>query len=108
MPLAAADSGTSAAGVIGVILLVILAVAAYWAPTLVAWLRHVPNVGSVAVIDGLLGWTVIGWIIALAMACRDTRPQQIAVVPYAPLPPPQYPPQPPPYNTGPGPGWPAS
>lgn len=104
MPLAASGSGSSAGGVILTIALLIFAVAAYWAPTLVAYLRHVPNVGSVAVIDGLLGWTVIGWIIALAMACRDTRPQQIAVVPYAPLPqPPQYPPQVPPFDTG-GPG----
>ena len=107
MPLAAASSGSSAGGVILTIILIMAAITAYWAPTLVAYLRHVPNIGSVAVIDGLLGWTVIGWIVALAMACRDTRPQQIAVVPYAPLPqPPPYPPQVPPFDTGPrGPGF---
>lgn len=101
MPLADSSSGATAGSAILTIVLVILAVAAYWAPTLVAYLRHVPNVGSVAVIDGLLGWTVIGWIVALAMACRDTRPQQIAVVPYAPVPqPPPVPPQLPPFDTG--------
>lgn len=101
MPLAASSAGASAGSVILTIVIVIFAVAAYWAPTLVAWLRHVPHVGSVAVIDGLLGWTVVGWIIALAMACRDTRPQQIAVVPYAPIPqPPPPPPQVPPFSTG--------
>jgi Superinfection immunity protein len=60
-------------------------IAAYWTPTAVAWIRHVPNVGSVTVINGLLGWSVIGWIVALAMACRSKHPQQIAVVPYAPV-----------------------
>jgi hypothetical protein len=103
MTLAAASTGSSAGGAVLAIVFVIFGVAAYWAPTLVAWLRHVPNVGSVAVIDGLLGWTVIGWIVALAMACRDTRPQQIAVVPYAPVPqPPPQAPQLPPFDAGPG------
>ena len=30
-----------------------------------------PNDGSVIVVNVLLGWTVVGWIIALAMACRS-------------------------------------
>ena len=28
--------------------------------------------GSIAVINILLGWTVIGWVVALAMAVADT------------------------------------
>ena len=47
------------------------AIAAYWTPTLIAFIRHVPNRGSVAVVDFFLGWTVIGWIVALAMAVRS-------------------------------------
>lgn len=58
------------------------ALAAYFAPAIVAVLRRVPNTGSVIVIDLLLGWTVIGWIAALAMACRS-KPR-----PYAAWPPP--------------------
>jgi hypothetical protein len=46
----------------------------YFVPTIVAWLRHVPGKGSVTVVNVFLGWTVIGWIVALAMACRS-RPQ---------------------------------
>ena len=45
--------------------------AAYWTPAIVAWIRHVPNKGSVTVVNVFLGWTVIGWIVALAMACRS-------------------------------------
>lgn len=61
------DSGS------GVGLLVIL-VALYFVPSLVAYLRKVPNMGSVVVINAFLGWTVIGWVAALAMAAR-TVPQ---------------------------------
>jgi hypothetical protein len=54
-----------------VILIVLLSIVSYWTPAIVAWIRHVPNAGSVTVINGFLGWTVIGWIVALAMACRS-------------------------------------
>jgi hypothetical protein len=46
----------------------------YFVPTIVAWARRVPGKGSVTVVNVFLGWTVIGWIVALAMACRS-RPQ---------------------------------
>jgi len=36
--------------------------------TIVALMRKVPNQGSIAVINIFLGWTVIGWVVALAMA----------------------------------------
>jgi hypothetical protein len=45
----------------------------YWLPTIIAANRKVKNVGSVAVIDGLLGWTMIGWVVAMAMACSDRK-----------------------------------
>ena len=38
-------------------------------PVFVALARRMPNRGQVIVIDLLLGWTGIGWIVALAMAC---------------------------------------
>ena len=46
----------------------------YWVPTVVAVIRHVRSTGSVVVVNLLLGWTVIGWIVALAMACRSKDP----------------------------------
>jgi len=58
------------------ILLVVAAVfSAYWAPSIVARRRGVPNRGSVIVINLLLGWTLIGWAVALAMACREAPPR---------------------------------
>lgn len=46
----------------------------YWAPAIVAFVRRVPNKVSVLVINLFLGWTLIGWVVALAMAVRS-RPQ---------------------------------
>jgi len=42
----------------------------YFLPTVVAFSRRVVNRGSVAVLNVFLGWTLIGWVIALAMAVR--------------------------------------
>lgn len=61
----------SAAG--GALLLLIVIAALYFLPTIVAWRRKVPNVGSVAVINIFLGWTFVGWVVALAMAARSRR-----------------------------------
>jgi hypothetical protein len=71
---------------------------AYFLPSFVASHRKVPNVGSVMVVNALLGWTMVGWVVALAMACRDPRPQPALAPPEPPSgvhaapPPPQPPP----------------
>jgi hypothetical protein len=55
-------------------------IVAYWTPTIVAVCRwkHIPNGGGVIVVNGLLGWTFIGWIVALVMAVRS-RPQPLHI-----------------------------
>ena len=45
-------------------------ICAYLAPTVIAFRRDVINKWSVAVINVLLGWTLVGWAVALAMAVR--------------------------------------
>lgn len=52
-----------------------IAIGVYFAPTMIAFDRGVPSPWSVAVINTLLGWTLIGWAVALAMAVRDPRPK---------------------------------
>jgi hypothetical protein len=42
----------------------------YFLPTIIAAHRKVPSVWSIAVINGFLGWTLVGWVVALAMAVR--------------------------------------
>src|SRR5437870_3836273 len=53
-----------AMAIIGVLILVSL----YFVPTIVGVIRKVPNIGSIGVINFFLGWSIIGWVIALAMA----------------------------------------
>ncbi|MBY4575974.1 hypothetical protein ACN94_20730 [Gordonia paraffinivorans] len=43
----------------------------YLLPSIIAQLRKVPNKGSTIVINVFLGWTIVGWVVALAMAVRD-------------------------------------
>lgn len=50
---------------------VVVVIAAYWLPMIAAWVNRAPSKGSVFVVNLLLGWTIIGWIVALAMAMRD-------------------------------------
>jgi Superinfection immunity protein len=54
----------------------------YLSPLVVGWVRRAPDIGAVAVINILLGWTLVGWVVALAMAFRSKPPG----------PPPQLPP----------------
>jgi hypothetical protein len=51
----------------------VLILALYFVPTIVAKVRSVSDFGSVAVINFFLCWTVIGWVVALAMAARTVR-----------------------------------
>lgn len=61
-------------GGLAAVLLWLLLVGLYMLPTVIGATRKVVNVGSVAAINLLLGWTLIGWAVALAMALRTNPP----------------------------------
>lgn len=50
-------------------------VALYMVPAIIAAARRVTNWGSVFAINLLLGWTLVGWALALAMALRTDVPR---------------------------------
>lgn len=80
---------SSIVAVIVVCDLVVLAGALYLLPVLIGWRRRVPDLGAIAVINVLLGWTLIAWIAALALALRSTPPPAaVQVVQNFPAPPP--------------------
>lgn len=56
----------------GPVVMALIMVPAYIAPTIIASSRNIPNAGSVAVINIFLGWTCLGWIVALAMSVGGT------------------------------------
>lgn len=60
---------------IGGLAVIVVIVLAYFLPTIVAFARGVSNSGSVLVLNLFLGWTLVGWVVALAMASRSTAPR---------------------------------
>lgn len=54
-------------------LLVLLTIGAYFAPSVAAYVRKPPQMKMILIINIFGGWTVIGWITALAMAFRDAE-----------------------------------
>jgi len=74
---AAVSTGGAGAGVLIVVVLILAIL--YFIPTIVATNRKVTNTGSVFVINLLLGWSLIGWVVALAMAVKSKTPQVVVV-----------------------------
>lgn len=67
---------------ISVTISIVLAVVTlgYMLPWMIAAMRGKSNAGAVGLLNFLLGWTVIGWVIALVMSCSahqvvGVRPQ---------------------------------
>ena len=52
----------------------------YWLPTIIAMVRHAPSALGVAALNFFLGWTVIGWFIALIWALAAAPAQQVIVI----------------------------
>jgi ribosomal protein L37E len=72
--------GSAVAGASGVVLIfVLIGICVYFIPSFAAVTRKVTNSGSVFVINLLLGWILVGWAVALAMAVK-TNMTQIEVV----------------------------
>ena len=57
-------------------LLIIGGLIVYLFPSIIAFVRRrrVSSVGWVVIINVLLGWTVVGWVVALSMAFRVSQP----------------------------------
>ena len=63
---------------IGHLLLVLFGFAVYFAPWLTASSRKHRNRAAIAVLNFFLGWTGIGWIVALVWAYTDNREVAVA------------------------------
>ncbi len=46
--------------------------ALYFLPAIVAAVRHTHNATGILLLNLFLGWTLIGWIVALVMALSST------------------------------------
>lgn len=61
-----------------ILLIVALVCSAYLFPVFIAFVRSHHNLASILVINLFLGWTFLGWVIALAMAFSavERRPRR--------------------------------
>lgn len=55
---------------LAMIALVLIVLAMYWLPSIIGYYRRTPHIFSVVVTNALLGWTVVGWLVAMSMAAR--------------------------------------
>jgi hypothetical protein len=55
--------------------LILGGLAVYFLPSMVGFSQHKRNAGAILILNLLLGWTLIGWIVALVWACtHDASP----------------------------------
>ncbi len=59
--------------------ILLLLLALYLAPAITAFLRYHRNRASILVINLFLGWTFIGWVVALAMSVTNNVEDRPAV-----------------------------
>src|SRR5260370_14442150 len=78
-PVPGPDASPSADFTIGVLVAVLLSIASFL-PTLIALGRGRGTGVSALLINLFLGWTGIGWFVALAVAFGDHRRRQIVVI----------------------------
>lgn len=64
-------SGGAFVGLLELMALLVVGLFVYFLPTLAA--RHKRNRGAIFVLNLLLGWSFIGWVIALVWACTEDR-----------------------------------
>ena len=58
-------------------LVIIALLAVYMLPTLIAQYREHHNANAILVLNLFLGWTLIGWVVALVWANTDNRKVQL-------------------------------
>jgi hypothetical protein len=68
-----ANPGAAVAIALGTTAALAIALAVWLLPVFIARKRGARNFGSIVAITLLLGWTVVGWVAALAMALADTK-----------------------------------
>jgi hypothetical protein len=69
--------GASALKVLGAVLGALVVAIIYFAPIFVATLGRHPLIAPIAVINVFLGFTFVGWVVALALAVWPTKPLEV-------------------------------
>lgn len=79
--------GDDAGATIQAILLMAVLALGYFVPTVIAASRKHHNLGAIIAVNVLLGWTFIGWVVALVWSLTEAHPtvtvQQLQAAPVA-------------------------
>ena len=78
--------GLNAFGKFVAMLFFLVAPALYLLPTIEAWLRKHPNLGAISLVNIFLGWSLIGWVVALVWAFKKPEPVVALAPATAPVP----------------------
>jgi hypothetical protein len=70
-----------------IVVIFVVAFVIHFLPAFIAGSRHVRSFWWIVLINIFLGWTFIGWVVALVWALRD---EPAFVRPYMQAPPPQF------------------
>lgn len=68
------DRREANAGVVTIAWILAVGTLGYMLPWAIAATRGRANQGAIGLVDLLVGWTVVGWIAALVMACQAHQP----------------------------------
>lgn len=69
----------SGSSVVYAIIFICLALALYFLPCIVRSMRDATNGGTVFIVNLLFGWTLIGWAVALIIACVSQTKTSVAI-----------------------------
>ena len=64
------------------IVLILIVLTFYFLPFLIALMRARPNTGAIFILNLFLGWTLVGWVVALVWAVSTNdppKPTQVVV-----------------------------
>lgn len=64
-------------------LAILFGIAMYFLPAIVAHHRQHVSFGAILLVNLLLGWSVVGWIVCFAWACSGNTRQQVVILPPA-------------------------
>jgi hypothetical protein len=72
---AQSQAGTDAGTVISVGIVIVISILMYFLPAIIASKKKKRNATAIGVLNLLLGWTVVGWIVSLIWALTNDLPQ---------------------------------